>query len=349
MKKVILPILFITSVSANAQLGGLINKAKNKEKKEEKETRVTGKGDSNKSKADVTSPSHEKYMNKVVFASKNLSLNKGQEIESDFGTEFNIDDLIYFRVYLDNTLTNYLSPLVKESNDVISKNSTFRLDFYIDNVLVEDLTSSNIPLNTFTPEEKATWTTFKGAFKSEYEKEDMVGKNVFKELIRKQESKLTPGKHQLKMEVSPIYIDPVDPTKNSKGSVIATGNITIIAKEVIIDPYDPIVCIPKSNMNDAALETKIANYYLKKFKTTSDVVRTQSSDWAIEKNKYTGLIVRRKIDVYIGYKSAEGVCYKVLKGVSQEYLGGKYNDDLIFEEYTRYLPVEVNCKCLQKK
>jgi len=295
----------------------------------------------------ITSPRHQKYLNKIVFASKTESLAFKEEIETDFKNDFNLGEWIYFRVYLDNSLLNYLSPLVKETDDAMGKNTTFKMVFYIDNTLIENLKNDNISLTELSPSEKGTRTTFKGAFKSEYDADEMIGKEVFKEIVRKQDAKLTAGKHQLRMEIIPIYIDPVNPNNSVKGNVVASGSITLNVKEVIINPADPNVCMPKAVKSDPALEAKMSKYYFSEFKTKCDVVKIYSDNWVIEKNKRTGVNMSRHIDAYFGYKDANGACYKQLYIVSQEFDGTKFVDKMDF--LGNYFPTEINCKCLQIK
>jgi hypothetical protein len=294
-----------------------------------------------------TSPIHEKYSNKIVFASKTEHLAFKEEIETEFKSEFNLGELIYFRVFLDNSLINYLSPIVKETDELKGQNSTFKMVFYIDNVIIENLKNDNISLTEFSSSEKGTRTTFKGAFKSEYDADDMIGKDVFKEMIRIQEAKLTPGKHELRMEIVPIYLDPVNSTNTVKGNVVASGSITLNVKEVIINPADPNVCMPLAVKSDPALEAKMSKYYFNEFKSTCDVVKIYSDNWVIEKNNLTGVNMSRHIDAYFGYKATNGACYKQLYIVSQEFDGTKFVDKMDF--LGNYFPTEINCKCLQSK
>ena len=293
----------------------------------------------------ISSPIHQKYLSKIVYASDSKSLSNQSEIETNFKTEFNIGEPIYFRVYLANSLTNYMIPLVKNQTAfTISHNSTFLINYYLDNEYLESLTEDKLGLTEFESEEKDKWTTFKGALKP-INDANTVGKEAFNEIIKKYETKLTIGKHQLKMEVLPIYTELSSGSKEIKGNIIATGIITLNVKGNIIDSNDPTICLPTSNMVDNALEKNISKAYLRDFKINPDVIRILSSKWEIERNKYTDVIIKRKLDVSIGFKE-NGVCYKRIYQISQQYIGTSFSGELTFTTSNQNPKYDINCKCL---
>lgn len=362
MKKIILPLLLIISVSAQAQLGGLINKAKQKtkkeEKKEEKETKVASKDEPKKPKSladtpenrmitdSITSAIHAKYLNKIVFASDEKSLEKQKEIESNFKTEFNLGDQIYFRVYTDNSLFNYVRPLVSSSWDnALRSNITYAFKVYIDNVLLDNLSNDVLSRQEFDSGQKDKLTTFKGALKSSGNS-IYVGMNMFKDVLIKHEGKLSIGKHQLKIEIYPFYYNS-GKEENIKGNVVASGEITLNVKGSAIDPTDPEMCMPNEVMQDKELSKRIASDYFKAYQVKADGVKILSSKWEIERNKYTSVVERRTLDVSIGYKDPKtNKCYKRNYLINQEYVGTKFLDEVNFFTNMQNPEREISCKCL---
>ncbi len=294
----------------------------------------------------ITSPLHQKYLSKIVFAPDAQSLDKQKEVESNFKTEFNLGDPIHFRAYFDNSLTNYVNKLSKNQSDInLEKRTTYLLKFYIDNKYVENLTEERVPRNQFTLDEKHSRTTFRGALKS-VNNAIYIGLYAFNEILIKHESTLSSGKHQLKLEILPTYDSPNDGFLI--GDIIASGEITLNVKGSVIDPNDTRMCMPIDKMKDELLTKQIAKDYLKNFQITADDVRILTTTWEIQRNKYTSVIEKRTIDVAIGYKDPKtGVCNKQNYLASQEYVGGKFLDEFSFYGNMQNLPQEISCKCLQ--
>lgn len=290
---------------------------------------------------------HKKYLNKIIFVSEENSMKFQGEIESNFKNEFNVGEPIYFRPYLEKSIFNYMRPLVKDESDFnVTSNSSIAFNFYIDNVLLDNLDENFLSRSQLTSDQKNTWTSFTAAFKTSDNKV-IIGVNAFNDVLRKCESKLTTGKHQFKIEIYPMYFSS-GRVENIKGAVIASGEITLNVKGNIIDPNDPRMCMPIDKMKDELLTKQIAKDYLKNFQITADDVRILTTNWEIQRNKYTSVIEKRTIDVAIGYKDPKtGVCNKQNYLASQEYVGGKFLDEFSFYGNMQNLPQEISCKCLQ--
>lgn len=295
----------------------------------------------------ISGPIHKKYLNKIIFVSEENSMKFQGEIESNFKNEFNVGEPIYFRPYLEKSIFNYMRPLVKDESDFnVTSNSSIAFNFYIDNVLLENLDENFLTRSQLTSDQKNTWTSFTAAFKTSDNKV-IIGVNAFNDVLRKCESKLTSGKHKFKIEIYPMYFSS-GRVENIKGAVIASGEITLNVKGSVIDPNDTKMCMPASNMKDDALTKKIARDYLKSFQVNADAVRILSTSWEVQRNKYTSVIEKRTIDVAIGYKDPKtGVCNKRNVLASQEYAGGKFLDEFSFYGDNQNPSQEISCKCFQ--
>lgn len=353
MKKIILIALLCYSYGTQAQFGGLLNKGKGKGKgkKDEKETKVVKPvKDTPESRVEIdsiTNPIHIKYLNKIVFASEVNSIAFNKEIESNFKTEFNLGDLIYLRVYMDNSLFNYVRPLINDKpDDEVRKYSTFSFKIYLDNVLVDNLSVDAISINQFDYSEKDHFTTFKGALKSTEKDSYLSGIDIFNDVLLKHESKLTKGKHQVKFEIYPSYINTID-NINIKGKAIASGEITLNVNGSIIDPNDTKMCMPGHGMLDEELISKIKRDFFKMNQFKADEVRVWTTAWKMERNKYNSAVERRTVEAYIGYKDSKtNLCYKRNYLVTQEFDGTKFVDELTLFTNASNPPHEISCKCL---
>ncbi len=351
MKKIILIALLCYSFGTQAQFGGLLNKGKGKGKKDEKETKVVKPvKDTPESRIEIdsiTSAIHIKYLNKIVFASDMNSISFSKEIESNFKTDFNLGDLIYLRVYMDNSLFNYVRPLINDKpDDEIRKYSTFLFKIYIDNVLVDNLSEDAISRQQFDYSEKDHLTTFKGALKSTEKDSYLAGIDMFNDVLLKHESKLTKGKHQVKFEILPNYINTSDGI-NVKGKAIAGGEITLNVNGSVINPNDTKMCMPGHGMLDEELITKIKRDFFKMNQVKADEVRVLSTSWKMERNKYNSAVERRTVEAYIGYKDSKtNLCYKRNYLVTQEFDGTKFVDELSLFTNTQNPAHEISCKCL---
>lgn len=294
----------------------------------------------------ISSPLHQKYLNKIVFASDIKSITFNSEIESNFKTEFNLGDPIYFRPYMAKSLFNYVRPLINDiTDDEIRKNSTFLFKIYIDNVLVDNLSEDAISKKKFDYQEKDNLTTFKGALKSA-DNSLLAGIEMFNDVLLKHESKLTKGKHKIKFELLPNYIN-TDYNKNIKGDIIATGEITLNVNSSVIDPNDIRVCMPAHGMLDEELINKIKRDFLKANQVKANEVRILSTSWKMERNK-SGIVDKRTVEAYIGYKDLKtNLCYKRNYLVTQEFDGTKFIDELTLFTNTSNPAHEISCKCFQ--
>lgn len=228
-------------------------------------------------------------------------------------------------------------------------NYAIGFNFYIDNVLLDKITSTYD--KEFPDVQKQTWTTYRGTLKT-----SEIGKNLgqkpFKELLDNYTDLLSKGKHKIKIEIYPLFINP-DNKEITRGNVIAAGEFSLNIKNTVFDTDDEDLCLGKNIMNDNVLIKNIAKTLSKgkNFTVLPNDIRIFSDSWTIERNKYSGIIERRRIEVVYGYKNAtNGKCYKSNYTFSQNYIGNKFTDELTFK-YEGSIGKEmgeINCNCIKK-
>lgn len=297
----------------------------------------------------ITSPTHQKYLNKIVFASEYDDVKKNSEIESNFKNEFDFtpNNKIFFRAYFDNSIYNYIRPLAKGDGAKDIKNYAIAFNFYIDNVLSNE--RQNSVYKSLEEDVKKTWTTFRGALKNN-EKEVYVGEEKFEEFLAENTDLLSSGKHKIKVEMYPVLIDLYGEVI-TKFDVIASGEFTLDAKKFMLDSNNEELCLGKNVMNDNALIKKIATAHSSGdgFKITPNDVRIFSSSWITERNKYSGIIEGRSISVLVGYKDTKkNKCFKRYYTVYQDYISSKFSDVIKFKWNEAILPEKINCKCINQ-
>lgn len=168
------------------------------------------------------------------------------------------------------------------------------------------------------------------------------GESLMIDLKRKQDL-LTPGTHKLKIEVVPFKSAGFGDNFDYKP--IAVGEIDMIVKNTPIDRNDPQACLPKAKMTDKALEAKIiAAYKNRNYGDTPKEVRITSDRWYIAKNEYTGIPLRRSINVTIG-KTKDGKCSYDEYSFAQDYDGNQYQNELYLLGEGIGTKREISCKC----
>lgn len=298
----------------------------------------------------ITGTIHQKYLSKIVFTTNfDPSLNKSKEVETNFKNEFDLtpESNIFFRAYFDNSIYNYIKPLVKnnsESSDL--KNYGIGFNFYLDNIFLDKL--KNKTDKEFTEEQKKSWTTFRGALIIDsfgvY-----TGEPQFKELIEIYGDKLTMGKHHIKVEMYPVFIDPNN-DEITKGNIVASGEFNLNIKKGVFDPNDEKLCLKKNVLKDNELIKNIAKAHSNNGGAivSSEDVRVLSNSWYIERNSISGIIERRSMYVVVGYKNKnDNKCYKLNYTIYQEFIGSKFSDEIRFKQDLG-TNEEINCLCLKQ-
>lgn len=98
------------------------------------------------------------------------------------------------------------------------------------------------------------------------------------------------------------------------------------------------VYLPKSQMNNTALQSKVLNELNKvsaekKWGDSFSKVIITCADWGVVKNKATGAIIKRNLDVVavMTNPSSPGKCFFVEHRFSQQYTGSSYSSALTYE------------------
>lgn len=336
------------SLTSQAQLGGVLKKAKDKVNSTEKASKpinspnenipiVSEKAKEATPKPDVatngiSSPSHQKYLNKIVFASEDASIKMGSEDETKFINKAVLGNPIFFRVYMDNSLDNYL-----KNQSFANTHGRYKIKFYLNG---DDIYTTFLTASEFTSSEKELWTTWRGALKSS-NNSNYLGIYEFNNFLRKAEDKLMTGEHQFKMEIMPY----TDYPKEYTGPVIASGELILTVKGTAVDPHDTKLCMPKALMNDKNLESKIvAAFKNQGWDRDGKETRITSQKWNIERNQVTGVITRRFVEAAVGF-SKDGKCAFENYNFYQDYDGKDYQPEVHLEGIgTKY---DISCKCLK--
>lgn len=262
MKRILITILVltVTALNTNAQLGGF-KKLKNKVVK----TKTTADQPNN----GISSPMHEKYMGKIVFGNTAEAIALKNEKEDQFITKATWGDEIRFRVYMDNSLLNYL-----KSQTLSETHGRYKVKFYLNDI---EIGWDALKANQFTSDNKRDYTTFRGALKSPGDKTAILERE-FARFLLKEEAKFTPGEHKLRIDFHPYQSYP----DKYEGPVVASGELMLTMGESLVDPNDEKVCLPKAQMKDAVLEASIVKAFNSKgWDEQMKEVRIISSKWNI--------------------------------------------------------------------
>lgn len=237
---------------------------------------------------------------------------------------------LHFRYFMEKTAMEYDAEI--GPNDAFSYAEAYpNMDVYIGDKLI-----FTAGLDTYG---KNSYRMYR-SFSDEYD----LRRRVANELIN-----LKYGTHTLTIKLSVSR-------KNTekKSSVFAAGSIDFIYNDALLSKLknNENICLPKAEMNNSALANeflavinkakKDGNQY---FESTDQfsLVRIISPSWAIIKNEYTGLIIKRNIAVLVAGKDEEGNCVKMTLGMSQDYTGGgNYGSTYVSSTGGRY---EIPCLC----
>ena len=177
----------------------------------------------------IASPLHRESVGKITFMEKPIPIENYKETDflQTFALKENSD--LNIRVFLANSLTNYLHKLAPEmSSDELNKAGNYQFSFYVDGVLIY---RENLNAGAGTSENKKLRTVFRVPLISSTS-EDSWGRFLWNRFLANGgEDALTAGKHQLKIEIRP-YLK-TDSVKI--GELIAQGQLEIIVIKPKID------------------------------------------------------------------------------------------------------------------
>ena len=174
-------------------------------------------------------PIHQSNIGKIAFMKQPISIEKFKE--TDFLKSFEIKEKsdLNIRVFLGNSLTNYIHLLSPQSTvDELTKNGNYQFTFFVDS---KKIYVENLNIGAGSAESKNQKTIFRVPLISSTN-EDSWGKFLWNRFLAKggQEA-LSEGEHLLKIEIRPY----LKMTEVLTGNLIAEGQIKVIVPEIKIN------------------------------------------------------------------------------------------------------------------
>ncbi len=188
---------------------------------------VFGQADIVKSEG-ITSPLHRANIGKITFMAKPIPIENYKE--TDFLKTFELKEPgdLNIRVFMDNSLTNYLHRLAPElTAEELLKSGNYQFSFFVDGVLIY---KQNLHVGAGLPEAKNTKTVLRVPLLSSIN-EDSWGRFMWNRfLLGGGEQALTAGTHSLKIELRPY----IKTSELKVGDLIAKGELqlTVIKPKV---------------------------------------------------------------------------------------------------------------------
>lgn len=188
----------------------------------------------------ITSALHQANVGKITFMEKPIPIENYKETDFLKTYELKPTGDLNLRVFMNNSLTNYLHRLAPElSAEELIKQGNYQVSFLVDNALIY---TENVHVGAGLPEAKNTRTILRVPLVSSTN-EDHWGRFMWNRfMFYGGEEILTAGNHSLKIEIRP-YLK----TKELKvGALIAEGQLqlTVIKpkvdeKQIAIQPIAP--------------------------------------------------------------------------------------------------------------
>ncbi|MGE5382741.1 MAG: serine hydrolase, partial [Omnitrophica WOR_2 bacterium] len=172
---------------------------------------------------------HKANIGKIAFMGQIVPMEDYKE--TDFLTSFELKEKTDFniRVFLGNSLTNYLHLLSSQlTADELTRNGNYQFTFFVDNkkVYVENLNAG-----AGSADSKNRRTVFRVPLISSTN-EDSWGRFLWNRfLMNGGQEVFTSGEHILKIEIRPY----LKLSEVLTGNIIAEGQITIVVPEIKID------------------------------------------------------------------------------------------------------------------
>lgn len=174
----------------------------------------------------ITYQIHKNNIGKIAFMGKTIPIEVFQE--SDFLTNFELQEKtdLNIRVFMGNSLTNYLHILSTGSSaDELTKNGNYQFTFWVDGKKIYE---ENLNPGAGSADSKNQRTVFRIPLISSSD-EDSWGRFLWNRfLMGGGQEALTSGEHTLKIEIRPY----LKGTKVLVGELIAEGQIYVVVPEV---------------------------------------------------------------------------------------------------------------------
>jgi CubicO group peptidase (beta-lactamase class C family) len=177
----------------------------------------------------ITYPIHKANIGRIAFMEKVVPIETFTQ--TDFLTTFELKEKsdLNIRVFLGNSLTNYLHLLSPQiSADELTKNGNYQFTFFVDN---EKVYVENLNVGAGSAESKNQRTIFRVPLISSTN-EDSWGRFLWNRFYGNGgQDVLTNGEHLLKIEIRPY----LKLNETLIGSIIAEGELKIIVPEIKIN------------------------------------------------------------------------------------------------------------------
>lgn len=170
---------------------------------------------------EITNALHRANIGRITFMAKAIPLEEYQE--TDFLQNFEISETcdLNIRVFMGNSLTNYLHRLAPElTADELTKNGNYQFSFYVDDKLIY---TENLHAGAGTAANKNARTVFRVPFISTTN-EDSWGRFLWNRFLWSGgEDALEDGIHRLKIEIRPY----LKTSEIKVGELIAQGELQV--------------------------------------------------------------------------------------------------------------------------
>lgn len=230
-------------------------------------------------------PIHKTNLGKIAFMGQIIPIEKFRE--SDFLTAFELIEKtdLNIRVFLSNSLTNYLHLLSPQLTiEELNKNGNYQFTFFVDNT---EIYVENLNPGAGSPESKNQRTVFRVPLISSTN-EDSWGRFLWNRfLMSGGQEAFTSGEHLLRIEIRPY----LKLTEMLTGDIIAEGQIKILVpdnkineKRVRIQTIKPITewSISNDKIDNSKLEELNRKIVTETFKDITSIVIIKEGKLLVE-------------------------------------------------------------------
>lgn len=243
-----------------------------------------------------TSPLHQANTGKITFMAKPIPIENYRE--TDFLKTFELKETgdLNIRVFMANSLTNYLHRLAPElSAEELLKSGNYQFSFFVDNALIY---TENLHVGAGLPEAKNTKTVLRVPLMSSTN-EDSWGRFMWNRfMISGGEEALTAGNHILKIEIRPY----IKTAELKVGDLIAEGSLQLS------------VIKPKIDEKQIAIQSIKPNSGWKTSKDSYDKEKIRELNRKIAENLY------KEITSIVVIKNGELLIEEYFNGATRETL-----------------------------
>lgn len=284
-------------------------------------------------------PFHEAHAGEIVFVSKSMGASEVNDAAAL--TQLTFGEPLYFRAFFADSTTNmlYKTGELDEVEDwVLGRNGRWKMDFYVDDVL---LCTALMPADYLREGEAHAWTTARGALRlaSNDRNKFVAGRQQFDQCLPKLDAGLSVGTHALRLDISAYTDTPREVTS----AVMASGSVNLKIDAPLYDPKDTERCLPARASKDAALEkAMMAEFEKKGWEEQPQQLRIVSKEWAVERHSITNEALSRSKDAVVGMTQGPTCSYTTFS-FTQDAKGSGYGPVYLDGIGSKK---EVPCSCL---